>query len=122
MEKRIQQIMQRTLWMENSGMSPQIDIFELHRKADPSTSREAAEKVRQKAESECVLIWRALRAAGRCNMKTLSEVSGINYFLLQKRISVLERKGKAERRQIGENDRGNPVYESLDGGALWRAI
>lgn len=87
----------------------------LVRKTDPQTSKDAARKIVEsgalnRQEDE---VWRMLKGFD-CDegltMRELSELSGLDYFMCQRRISGIFRKNKAK--IVGEKD----------GMRLWRAI
>lgn len=94
----------------------------LIRKLDPATSVEGAKRARGQIKGQCEALWRALRKQGRCTMRELADKSGLGYYLCQKRISVLERYGKAFRKEIGITPDGRSIYEQRDGQTLWEAI
>lgn len=108
----------------------------LFHKSDPETSRTAAEKMvksgelsRQEQEVYRAII-RAMNNMSSClekrhqnfTAKELASWSGLDYFMIQRRLSGLKAKGKVERIQTGTTVKGKPIYLKRDGQCCWRAI
>ncbi len=54
--------------------------------------------------------------------KGLSHWSGLDYHIIQRRLSGLCLKGKIDRIKIGVKPDGNPVYKKRDGCCVWRIV
>ena len=72
----------------------------LARKKDPASSHHGANHVVSsgKLEGQCKQIYDALKKYPLHTPRELAEKTGIDYFLIQKRLSVLYKRGKAARR------------------------
>lgn len=111
------------------------ELKTLFHKSDPITSKEAATKMvksgalsRQEQEvyNEIVLYEeriKNLRPYPQNNgvtAKELSNWSGLNYWVIQRRLSGLCNKSKIERIQIHTNSDGKPIYKTRNGSCAWR--
>ncbi len=89
-----------------------LDIATAHR-CDPVSSHEAGEAHKQsgKLSKECEEILAAIRRFPYCTAGEISLQANIDYYLVQKRVSVLERKGLIERQldRVCRVRRGKPV-------------
>lgn len=98
-------------------MNPdQITIFDvitpikhLHHKADRETAIEGAKKVQNKVAGQCADIIHAAReytanVRDNWNARELSDYSGIDYYLIQKRQSVICEKMGVFKRLEGSRD------------------
>lgn len=92
----------------------QLEIPPASHRHDPPTSK-AAEH-RANISGQALQVYTALRAHGPATMRELADKSGIDYYVCQRRISVLHNNNLAERTGSQENpDTGNHC-------SVWRAL
>lgn len=111
-----------------------VDAKTLFHKADPDTSKEAAEDMvksgRLSRQERLVLITieDVCAALGKKDFTPKEIVrwdSRFSYHIIQRRLSGLHNKGKIERIQIEgikTHPAGNPVYKKRDGCCVWRIV
>ena len=77
-----------------------IDLpFAATHRNDPSSSHEAESKVRKsdRMKHQCEQVFQAIKACPNCTAGELSDRSGIDYQIIQRRVSILERNGLIKR-------------------------
>lgn len=127
----------------NDATGQRVTLFDrpLSHTGDPITSYEAADEMVKsgklnKQEQE---VWKEINR-GIDNMETclglqhqnftakeLASWSGIDYFVIQRRLSGLHNKGKIERiktgkERIGATDLFKSIYKKRDGCCVWRIL
>lgn len=72
----------------------------LSRNSDPMSSHRGADRITKsgKLEGQCKLVYEALKRFPLHTARELSHESGLDYIIIQKRLTVLERRGLAVRR------------------------
>ena len=71
-------------------------IDALSRLGDPLSSHRGADYIRPVVQSQITQIYEALKKHPRLTARELSRASGIDYILIQKRISILKDRDMAE--------------------------
>ena len=71
-------------------------IDALSRLGDPLSSHRGADYIRPVVQSQITQIYEALKKHPRLTARELSRASGIDYYIIQRRLSVLEKRGLAE--------------------------
>ena len=95
-----------------------IDLpFAATHRNDPSSSHEAEEKVKGsgKMKDQCEQVFQAIKNHPNCTAGELSERSRIDYQIIQRRVSILERNGlinRRSRRVCAVNRTKQTVWES----------
>jgi len=71
----------------------------LSRRTDPSSSREAEDKLKQSGglSKQCQEVYEAIKQHPNCTAGELEDKSGIPYFTIQRRVSTLEKAGLIKR-------------------------
>lgn len=68
----------------------------LSRNTDPLSSHMGADFIRPVVQSQIAQIYEALKKHPRLTARELSRASGIDYYIIQRRLSVLDKRGLAE--------------------------